>query len=363
MKKRLLVLFVCLCLLCSLASVGSAAAGDVCFIAVNDNLLELTTMPYFSGGIAYVPYWVFTSYFKIYYQFFSESSSMILYNGDKQLVFDMAGGSVYDGSNTRYSAQAVMRNGTVYVPATFVCSFFGGLTSSFIAGDAYGDIVRIKDSSAGLTDIQFLRAASVPMQSLYEAYKGTGTVTPTATPVPAVSPSPAKESVHEGSRICLGFLGLPDETLLSALARYSAGACFFLTADDVRSDPDLVRRLAGIGYALGIADSGDENARGEAASLLYEAARVKTVLCVSASGGSAAADPDLALWTSDIRSVSGDAQRLRASGILAAIEKRNAPTALLLSCDSVTDGYISTLLNYFYTNNYTVRAPRETDAG
>ena len=63
MKRKIVILTLCACLLCCcLAGHGALAGGDVCFIAVNDRLLEISSMPYFSGGVTYVPYWVFTDY-------------------------------------------------------------------------------------------------------------------------------------------------------------------------------------------------------------------------------------------------------------------------------------------------------------
>ena len=113
------------------------AASPVCFIAVNETLLDLGSMPYTYGGITYVPYWVYSN-FGVYYSYYSESSTATLYSADRQIYFDLANGNSYDGYNKRYAAQAIFRGGAVYVPVTFVSIYFG-LVSNFVLGKGYGD--------------------------------------------------------------------------------------------------------------------------------------------------------------------------------------------------------------------------------
>jgi hypothetical protein len=115
--------------------------------------------------MTYVPYWVFNN-FRIYYSFFSGNSPAPLYTSERQLYFNLADGSTYDGNNIPYSISAIYRGGVVYVPVGFVCAFFG-IRNSYITGNGYGDIVRLKDSGAVLSDSQFLSAATSLMQSRY----------------------------------------------------------------------------------------------------------------------------------------------------------------------------------------------------
>ena len=64
--RRLVSLFLICCLALCLLPLGSAAAAsNVCFIATNDSLEQLTYQPYFSGSTIYVPYTVFAN-FNIY---------------------------------------------------------------------------------------------------------------------------------------------------------------------------------------------------------------------------------------------------------------------------------------------------------
>lgn len=361
MKRKIIALALCLCLLLACFPASPAlAGGGVCFIAVNEQLLELSSTPYFSGGVTYLPYWVFTGYgFSIYYSYFSDTSTAMLYNSTKQLFFDLAGGSTYDGDGKTYTASAVMRNGTVYVPANFLCSFFGGMSCTYISGGSYGDIVRLKTSGNTFTDDQFLRAASALMKSRYEAYSGSGDTDAPTVPGSVVS--------HEGTVDQLSFIGLPTSKILSALKRYGMSACFFLTAEDVLDNPELVRRSVGEGHSLGVLCTGDVMSDyEETSSLIFEAAQVKTILITALGAKSeeamlAAGDNDLVYWSYNIDGMSTDTVHVSYDRIVHLIEVRDRSSSFFLSCDENTDSFIGQLLKYLSESRYEVRSPRETD--
>lgn len=361
MKKRIAAVLLCLCLLLCCAPASRAeASGSVCFIAVNEQLLELSYTPYFSGGVTYLPYWVFTNYgFSIYYSYFSDTSTAMLYTADRQLFFDMASGSSYDGGGKTYSATAVMRNGTVYLPANFMCSFFGGMSCTYISGGEYGDVVRLKTSGNTFTDEQFLRAANTLMKSRREAYNGDGGTQTPDTPETPVS--------HEGTVDQLSFIGLPTNTIVSALRRYDVTACFFVTAEDVRQSPELIRRLAGDGHSFGVLCREDTLSEyEETASLIFEAAHVRTIL-VTALGAMSescmldAKSAGLVYWSYSVDGMSSDGAAASPDRLIGLIETRDRSSSIFLSCDEGTDGLIGSLLEYLSEAQYEVRAPRETD--
>lgn len=365
MKRKILILTLCACLLCCcLAGPGTAADSGVCFISVNDRLLEINSIPYFSGGVAYVPYWVFTDYdIKIYYSYLADASTAMLYNSDRQLFFDMVNNTAYDDRDNSYNYRAVLRNGVVYVPASLVCNFFGGMSSTYLIGGKYGDVLRIKDGNFVLTDTQFMLAADLPLQSRYEAYMAAQK--PAETPAPDVSPGVTHN--HSGTAVYLSFTGLPDAAILSALRREGAEACFFLTAGQVRSDPALVRQLDGEGFKLGVLCSGDALADYEETSaLIFETARTKTLL-VTALGDDApecrsmAEENGLIFWSYDLDGMSTDAVTVYPSNIVNILELRAVASSLFLSCDAVTSGFILPLLRAMDEMQLDLRAVRETD--
>lgn len=361
MKKRLLTFLLCLGLMLAQPSVITGAAdGDVYFTAVNDNLLELSVTPYFSGGVTYLPYSVFTDYgFGIHYTYFSDTSTAMLYTTDKQLFFSLSSGGSYDGDDKTYTNSAVMRSGTVYLPASFMCSFFGGMSCTDISGSQYGTVVRLKDSRVVLTDEQFIRAASTLMKNRYEAYKFPGGVSP--------SPSaPGKTETHEGMEDTLSFIGLPTTTILSALRRYGSTACFFLTESDVLSSPDLVRRIVCDGHSVGVYCSGPSLDEFEAtAGLIYSVAREKTLLVTTPGRDSAAQQTalqrGLVYWSYDIDGMSTGSVHVSYDNLARTLDKREGSSSVFLSCDENTDAFIAKLLKHLTDSLYEVRSPRETD--
>ena len=144
--RRLVSLFLICCLALCLLPLGSAAAAsNVCFIATNDSLEQLTYQPYFSGSTIYVPYTVFAN-FNIYNTYHQGSSTASLYSSSKQLYFDMNTGETYDGEGNYYNVTPISRGGVVYVPVEFVCQQYG-LSWSYIEGSDYGDVCPVPHSS------------------------------------------------------------------------------------------------------------------------------------------------------------------------------------------------------------------------
>ena len=86
--RRLAALLLILCLVFCLLPTMSAASGiSVCFIAANDNLLELSYQPYWQGSTIYVPYTVFVN-FKAF-TFIGDLSHACVLLG--QIVLNLAG--------------------------------------------------------------------------------------------------------------------------------------------------------------------------------------------------------------------------------------------------------------------------------
>ena len=110
---------------------GAALANEkLSFISVNDTLPpELINVTTVHAGVTYVPYWLFTNYgLGVYYAYFSNSDTAYLYNADRQLYFNLSEGKTYDEGGYHYTAPALVRNGTVYLPLGFMSSYFGGFS-------------------------------------------------------------------------------------------------------------------------------------------------------------------------------------------------------------------------------------------
>lgn len=355
MKRRLTAIILTLCLLITIAPAQRAeAASNVCFIARNDTLLDLGSPALFQGATLYVPYSAFV-YFRVYYSYYSEKSTATLYTASNQLYFEMESGNTYDSSGNYYSGSAIFMNGQVYVSVDLVCTVFG-LSWSYIYGTDSGDICRIKNGGEVLSDSQFLSAASSLMTARYNAYIGNSTGTGTQDPA---SPEGNEE---EGCELYLSFQGMPSSVMLDALKFYGVTACFFVTAHEVSENPDTVRRITGEGHNIGVLCSDDPAAEYDAASeLIFEAARVKTVLIASTAPEfddlcrSAAEENGLVFWSYDIDGVRGGEGISYASYVTAYLPFAVARADMRILCCAASDGCISTVLSYISRNNFVLR--------
>ena len=246
MKKFLSLLLALL--ICLLPAVSAKADSSVCFVAVNDSLLPLSSRAISQGGQYYVPASVFAQ-LHVYSTYHSAINTTELTGSSKQLFFDHNTGETYDSAGSYYSTSAVMMGSVVYVPVDFVCRQFG-LSWSYIAGSGYGDVCRLTDGSAYLTDDLFVRAARPLMESRYNEFMNSG-----------ISPGVNGDDVGEdGSVIFLSFQGIPGDTAFTALSTYGVKATFFLTADEILENPDAVRRIVGEGHNIGALCASDPGA-------------------------------------------------------------------------------------------------------
>lgn len=262
--KRIIGLALTGLLLLTFLPVG--AVGSVYFTAANDNVLDLTddTMPFWSGGLIYVPSTIFSgTNLGVFCAQNPSTKLLTLYNIQKNLFFDLNSGTCYDQDSVSYSYRAITRNSKAYVPISFVCSYFG-LTYSYLQAEP-APVIRIKSKSAVLSDGVFLNAAAQLMQYRYSQYSGGQTPVVSETPVsPSPSPSGGGTGPEQHSAVVyLAFDGGPAEytgQILDALDQYNDSAAFFLRADRLEGGDALVRRIVGSGYPLGLSASADQSA-------------------------------------------------------------------------------------------------------
>lgn len=368
MKKRILALALCATLMLSLlpGSTG-VAANKLTFISVNDSLPpDLINVTVYYGGAVYVPYWLFTNYsFGISYSYFSSSSTAYLFNSANQIFFELASGKTYNSNDVQYNAPAILWGGTVYLPLGFVCSAFGGFTYRTIGQNEYGSILRITTGGEMLGDDEFFKAAAAVMKRYYDAYNiATEPAPPVqATPSPQPSPEPTQNlQPREGDTIHLGLEGMPTPEVLELLEQQGLTGCFFLGADEIRSAPDMVRRIACTGHILGIScPDGQEETMDETASLLWETARIHTVLCTMPEG---AVSPDGMVVFSCIRpDMSADERRESVFAVTSELEMRSGDHTMLFPTGDENTTALRMLLYYFNDQGFTVKPLREMNGG
>ena len=265
-----------------LPAAGRAVLSDVYFTAVNEQLLDLTsdTMPFWSGGVLYVPSRVFTGTdLGVSYVRNNAMGLVMLYTNRVDLRFDLEAQTAYDKRGNVYTGHAIERSGTVFFPLDLVCRYFG-LTWSYSQTDTV-PLVRIKSASGILDDTGFIDAAATQMASRYAAYeKSLGGSEPSGgntvpdQPNTDVQP-PQTVQAAEGQKVYLLLEADSRENVLETLEILDGVQATFLLGLEELADGDLARALTagGHGIALRLGSGGPSEIQ-EARDLLWQSSCV-----------------------------------------------------------------------------------------
>ena len=362
-KKRILALALCVLIFASLCPGNTgAAANPLSFVALNDTLPpDLINATVYYGGAVYLPYWFFTNYgFGISYSYFSSSSTAYVFNASNQIFFELTSGRTYNSNDVEFNAPAILWGGTVYLPLVFMSSAFGGFTYRNLGQNEYGSLLRIKTGSEILSDDDFFQAANGAMKRYYQAYNSPQTpdgATEPATPTPEPTEN---QQPREGDAVRLGLEGMPGVEVLEMLKQEGITACFFLSAEEIRSNPDMVRRIACTGHVLGArCPDGSAEEREETAALLWETARVCTILYTLPEGAEV---PEGAVAFPAARTdLTAEELRDRVYGVTTELEMRTGDQTLLFPCGDGDTAALRTLLYYLDEQGFTVVPLREPD--
>lgn len=263
MKKKFLALAACVILLIQLASPAVLAEEEIYFVATERIVLPLTedTMPFWNKSNLYISGSIFTGLAResvgISHVISEEDNLLVLYGGGKALFFEVGKTYAQDETGATLFPGAVVKNGNIFVPASLVASHFGLKYS--ITGAPHGFLVWMRHEDMILTDHQFAKAATGPMNNRYESYlKEQANKDPNA----GTSPGPAEPEqpgAVTGERVYLCMLANDrTEELLDALDSYGARAVFFCTAAFMETHGGLLRRMTATGHSIGIlADGAD----------------------------------------------------------------------------------------------------------
>ena len=360
--KKVLVLLLSLCLLLTALPGSAYADNKLAFVSINDTLPpELINCFTYYGGTIYVPAWIFASYgFGVYYSYAPDTSIATLYTGSAALNFDLSSGTTYDEGGNQYTLSGIMWGGSVYVPLSYISSYFGTFTYSTI-NTQYGTVLRLKDGRVVLTDSEFIKPAMNLLRQHYNAYnkdsdKDDQEETPTTD----------GGNDREGVELILSFAGLPGDAELELIESYGLKSCFFLTADQLLQDPDRVRRLAVNGHRIGIMWQGDAQLYSETADLLFEISRVTTVMLASAEADAEACsafaqDLSLAYFRPDVEALYGPEEEISPYTITSVLEIAYGGDGIrvLLNCCEGMEDMLYIVLNYLTANKFDISSPSE----
>lgn len=263
MKRRFLAALLAAALALGLL-ITAAAADDVYFLSLNDTLAPLSAdlMPIKVGTTVYIPCTVFDQRIAdislgIYYGQDKTLGTVTLYSKEDTLIFDINGGYAYDSSGEYYTYRAISRNGRAYLPAFWVCQFFG-MEYSNLSTD-YGPLLRLKSGKVWLNDAVFISSAATLMSSRlseYRALNASASVSAAPTATSSYSPSGDRSDV----RVYLAFQvesGAYLEEMVDTLTSLSIPALFFFKPSELPEYDDLIRRIAASGGGIGLVAQGD----------------------------------------------------------------------------------------------------------
>ena len=322
MKRKLAIsaiIVVVICVATVLLPMTSRAAVTPAFIVVNDTLLPFNddNMPYMSEGNIFVPHRIMER-LGVYSVSSAAQEQVKLYKGTDFYVdfHTTAGGVTEDREGKVLPWPSARRIGSIfYVPLRQVCDYFGLKYESFEVGsdvlpqEMWGIRIMSSQGFSGVNIPTFISINKNALREAYDKYYSPATSSPStsspALPPDGVSPSPPTEEPkpsYVNVTIHLSFSDLSAGNaerildMLDSVATEGFEACFFVNAADITGNPGLIRRISGSGYSIGIwLEKGTFDEYKEVSSLLYEAAKIKTLLVTAFE------TEDTAIRTADAR--------------------------------------------------------------
>ena len=299
MKKKIAAAIIIVCIIAALMPTTSHAAVTPFFMGVNDTLLPFSndTMPYVVGGEIFVPHGIFSGV--DVHSVASEALERVrIYRGASRHIDFFTGRGVtedQDGNTLQWpSARRV--GSRFYVPLRQVCEFFEltyeilDIGRDIIAQEQMRVIrIRPREGFTGYNGPTFVGSNRNAIRAAYNEYYGISlSPSPPATSPMETTPSPPVVELppsyndvtiyHSFYNISAGGTEVILE-LLEASASPDYRFCFFVSADDIKENAGLIRRISGSGHAIGIwLTKGTYNEYYETSALLFEAAKIKTVI-------------------------------------------------------------------------------------
>ena len=377
MKKRIVIIIVIISLTTVFLPTVSHAAVTPYFVAINDTLLPMNadSIPIISGGEVFVPDKVFGG---LDVWAVGADDFVRLYQGYSIYVdFYTARGVTEDqDGNTLFWPPARRIGKRFYVPLKQVCAYFG-LTYDIIEvprdiiAEEQVMLVRII-SSASFNDKTFLGLNTNALRKSYSEFNApptppTPTPTGPVTPTPPVAPPPTD---YRDVTLHLSFYNVTGESaagildLLDIQPASGYQSCFFVKSSDIRENPGLIRRISGSGHMIGILlMEGTYKEYLETSAVLYEAAKIKTVIVIADESAEAEISAEdlngLILWESTQNLV--DYDDISVDSVTGMITKESgARQNLMFSCSENAASVLPGIISYLRVNEYTVVKITET---
>ena len=359
---------------------GTASASSYYFTALNEKLQPLTnsTMPVLvktsRSSTLYIPISLFdsraTGVDLGVYCGGDGKPTATLYSRSKSLTFNLDEGTTFSGDGDQKLCMALWRNGRVYVPANWVCNYFG-LTLSMLTTE-YGDLVRITNGSEALNNEQFLDAAPNNLQYYLNLYnQSLETDTPASTPPssskPSATPAPTESQNPDSLQVALAFRCTEGDVdaLLDSLDSQGQTALLLFDPAQLSEQTSLVRRAVASGHTVGF--TVEAETAEDALAALDEGNRLLQAICYTrsrvAEAPGASADLISALvengwrvWQCQVDVTGTD--ELTASSLYRSITRETDPVRVTLSPSAAS--LLSQLITRLTASGHTLYTPTES---
>ena len=383
MKKRAVALLLVLCLTAVYTPDLSRAAITPYFMAINDTLLEFSeeTMPFVSGGTFFVPSSVFAGV-DLWAIWSEEGEWGRFYSGvSRFLDFHTKHGetrTVDQDGNILNWPPARRIGSRFYLPLNQVCEYFDLTWEAIevqrdIIPEEQMYVVRIV-SSANFNGKTFVGLNRNEIRAAYNTYYAPPPQAPSPGEQPPPPPVEEPPPDFNGVTINLSFFdisagnaeGILD--MLDTLAASGYYSCFFVSAEDIVVNPALIRRIAGSGHTIGILlEQGTYSEYQEASALLFEAAKIRTVIVTAGeevlAAGAAEGLNGLRIWENsrDSAQVQDNEDPLSVTDITDTIPAdRGARLSLMLSCSDDAAAVLPGVIWFLLTNELNIERIIET---
>ena len=326
--RRIFIFCVVILLLALLVLPLFTGASAVYFTMINANSpepLSNATMPFLRDGIYHVPV---STLERLGIAFSSTTNGFRLFssgNLNHYVEFDLEAGANFTADGSAMLVIPVAQGGTFFLPVgtaggtSPLLAFFG--VGFRVISTSPAPTLRLYRGLGNLSHDAVLQDAEAlfGLNERFQNFVNPGWQNPpplppqpTPTPEPTPEPTPSVPTL-----VSLSFVGLNENTgdLLDALEEARILSAFFVTAEDIYQQPDLIRRIAGQGHQLGIfleEDAAQDYQR--AAALLFEVARLRTVFVSAQNQELLAQARDLGLLTFDVPALENIPPLLHFSG-------------------------------------------------
>ncbi len=257
MKRKWIVLLVVIAMLLGMLP-GVQGLSPLCFVATNDSvplILYGGENPYYSSGKLYIPHNAFDANPNgVGVSYDTEKNTFLLFSRGQTLIFDLKARTYKDSLGKTYNTDIVYRGGVVYLPASIAGHFGLSVTLLF---SRYGyPIVRFTDGEQVYDDGTFVAQAENLINRAVEEYER-NSQNSSGDQNDAVNRE--DDDPQNKTNVYLSFAGeAVNRNTLDMLTRAGASGAFFLSADQILTDRELVRDIYAAGHTVGVTVSPEE---------------------------------------------------------------------------------------------------------